>query len=118
MERKKEMHQDAITSIQWQPSDEWTLAAASADNRVSIWDFSVENNEQEMNEDYNVPEQVIFLHQGQEDIKEIRWHPFYKDVLMTTAHTGFNLFKPAINEDAASEEDSEEENKLEITPIS
>lgn len=111
-------HQDAITSIQWQPSDEWTLAAASADNRVSIWDFSVENNEQEMNEDYNVPEQVIFLHHGQEDIKEIRWHPVYKDVLLTTAHSGFNLFKPAINEDAASEEDSEEDNRLEIVPIS
>ena len=109
-------HQEAITSIQWQPSDEWTLAAASADNRVSVWDFSVENNEQEVNEDYNVPEQVIFLHHGQEDIKEIRWHPIYKDVLMTTAHTGFNIFKAAINEDAPSEEDSDEENRLEIIP--
>lgn len=109
-------HQEAITSIQWQPSDEWTLAAASADNRVSVWDFSVENNEQEVTEDYNVPEQVIFIHHGQEDIKEIRWHPIYKDVLMTTAHTGFNIFKAAINEDAPSEEDSDEENRLEIIP--
>lgn len=109
-------HQEAITSIQWQPSDEWTLAAASADNRVSIWDFSVENNEQEVGEDYNVPEQVIFLHHGQEDPKELRWHPKYKDVLMTTAHSGFNLFKAAINEDAPSEVDSEEENRLDLIP--
>jgi ribosome assembly protein RRB1 len=109
-------HTDAITSIQWQPSDEWTLAASSADNRVSVWDFSVENNEQETNEEYGIPEQVIFLHHGQEDVKEVRWHPIYKDVLMTTAHSGFNVFKPAINEDAASEENSEDENALEILP--
>ncbi len=109
-------HQEAITSIQWQPSDEWTLAAASADNRVSIWDFSVENNEQEVDEDLNVPEQVIFIHHGQEDIKELRWHPKYKDVLMTTAHSGFNIFKAAVNEDAPSEVDSEEENRLDIIP--
>ena len=110
-------HQEAITSLQWQPSDEWTLAAASADNRVSVWDFSVENNEQEMNEDMGVPEQVIFLHHGQEDVKEVRWHPLYKGVLMTTAHSGFNVFKPAINEDAPSEVNSEDDNELEILPI-
>lgn len=110
-------HQDSITSLQWQPSDEWTLAAASADHRVSVWDFSVENNEQEMNEDFNVPEQIIFIHHGQEDVKELRWHPIYKDVLLTTAHTGFNIFKPAINDDAASEENSEDERVLDIKPI-
>lgn len=110
-------HQSAITSIQWQPHDEWTLAASSADNRVSIWDFSVENNEQEIQEtEVNIPEQIIFLHHGQEDIKEVRWHPVLKNVLMTTAHSGFNIIKPAINEDAPSEINSEEENELEIIP--
>lgn len=109
-------HQEAITSIHWQPSDEWTLVAASADHRVSLWDFSVENNEQEMQEDLGVPEQVIFLHHGQEDVKEVRWHPGYKGVLMTTALSGLNVFKPAVNEDAPSEINSEDENELEIIP--
>lgn len=109
-------HQEAITSIHWQPSDEWTLVAASADHRVSLWDFSVENNEQEMNEDLGVPEQVIFLHHGQEDVKEVRWHPRYKGVMLTTALSGFNVFKPAVNEDAPSEINSEDENELEIIP--
>lgn len=111
-------HADAITSLSWQPSDEWSLVATSADNRVSIWDFSVENNEQEVKDEYGVPEQVIFLHHGQEDVKDARWHPIYKDVVLTTALSGFNVFKAAINDDAASESDSEEENRLDIIPIS
>lgn len=110
-------HQESITSLQWQPDDEWTLAASSADNRLSIWDFSVENNEQYTGQDFGVPEQVIFLHHGQQDIKEVRWHPQYKGVLMSTAHSGFNLFKPAINEDAASEDSSEDDKKLDLIPI-
>jgi len=31
-------HTEPITSIEWQPHDEWSLAVGSADNRVSIWD--------------------------------------------------------------------------------
>jgi len=38
-------HSEAITSIQFQPNDESVVAVSSADNRLSIWDFSVENDE-------------------------------------------------------------------------
>ena len=111
-------HTGAITSLTWHPADEWALAAAADDDKVSIWDFSVEDNEQGTTaaKEFDVPEQMTFLHQGQELIKEVRFHPRLKDVLLTTAQSGFNLFKPAINDDAASEEDSEEENRLEIIP--
>lgn len=102
-------HEDQITSIQWQPDDEWTLAVASADNRLSIWDFSVEDNSSAMQRDgeENIPEQMIFLHQGQDNIKELRWSPYLSNTIMTTALNGFNLFQPGTDQDVS--EDSEED---------
>ena len=70
------------------------------------------NNMQE--EDVNVPDQLMFIHQGQDDVKEIRWHPVYKDVVISTANDGFNIFKPALDEED-SEED-EDDNKLDLIP--
>ena len=64
-------HTEAITSIYFQPDDESVVTVASADNRVSTWDFAVEPDEQKNVEDEEIPDQLIFLHQGQEDIKEI-----------------------------------------------
>jgi ribosome assembly protein RRB1 len=71
-------HSEPITSIHFQPNDESVLAVSSADNRLGIWDFAVEADDQgrqdedEMEEE--VPDQLMFLHQGQEDIKEIRFN--------------------------------------------
>lgn len=95
-------HQDAITSLQWQIHDEWTLAVASADNTLSIWDFSVEKDDTQMELEENIPEQMLFLHQGQEDLKEICWHPQYNNVLASTAGDGVNVFEPAISEEGDS----------------
>lgn len=64
-------HTEAITSICFQPDDESVLTVASADNRVSTWDFAVEPDEQKDGNEEEIPDQLIFLHQGQEDIKEI-----------------------------------------------
>lgn len=41
-------HTQAITSIQFEPREASVLAVASADNKLTIWDFSVEADEQEM----------------------------------------------------------------------
>jgi len=38
-------HTKAITSIQFEPREDSVLAVASADNRLTIWDFSVEVDE-------------------------------------------------------------------------
>ena len=38
-------HTDAITSIQFEPREESVLAVTSADNKMTLWDFSVEVDE-------------------------------------------------------------------------
>lgn len=70
-------HTSAITSIQFEPREDSSLAVASADNKLTMWDFSVEVDESEQvtDEDYEVPPQLMFLHQGQTDMKELRFHP-------------------------------------------
>jgi len=40
-------HSDAITSIQFEPREESVLAVCSADNKMTLWDFSVEIDEAE-----------------------------------------------------------------------
>ena len=49
--------------------------------------------ERESNEDVDVPPQLLFSHQGQEDIKEIHWHSKIEGLLLSTANTGFNVLK-------------------------
>lgn len=40
-------HNEPITSVRFQPNEESVIAVASEDNSVSIWDMSVENEEQD-----------------------------------------------------------------------
>lgn len=36
-------HSEPITSVKFQPKEESVIAVASEDNRVSLWDMSMEN---------------------------------------------------------------------------
>ncbi len=91
-------HTKHVTSIEWHPTDESMLAVAGADNQVTVWDLSVEEDEA-MGLDpklRRLPPQLLFIHQGQKNIKEVHWHPQIPGLLMTTAMDGFHIFKPAI----------------------
>lgn len=94
-------HKQPITSIEWAPQDESVVALSSADNQLTIWDLSVEADDpalataDPMLKDY--PPQLLFIHQGQYNIKELHHHPQIPGVIFSTAEDGFNVFKPAIS---------------------
>jgi ribosome assembly protein RRB1 len=67
------------------------IAVASEDNRLTIWDMAVENEEEEP----DIPNELMFLHQGQQEIKEVCYHPVYFELLISTSLDSINIFKPA-----------------------
>jgi ribosome assembly protein RRB1 len=87
------------------------LAVASADNKLTIWDFSVEVDESEDTgmggEEDEIPPQLMFLHQGQNNIKELRFHPYYREMLVTTAEDSYNIFRPNLEPDEEENLDGE-----------
>lgn len=92
-------HKGPITSIEWAPHDESVVALSSADDQLTIWDLSVEAdvaaNPDPVLADY--PAQLLFIHQGQHNMKELHHHPQIPGVIFSTAEDGFNIFKPAIS---------------------
>ena len=92
-------HEAPITSVEWHPTEDSIFAASGADDQVTLWDLSVEHDEDEtgINEDSEggkeVPPQLLFVHQGQTDVKEVHWHPQIPGAVISTASDGFNFFK-------------------------
>lgn len=94
-------HTNHITTVEWHPTDSTVLASGGADDQIAIWDLAVERdseasnlaastNDNELN---NLPPQLLFIHQGQTDVKELHWHKQLPGVISSTAHSGFNIFK-------------------------
>lgn len=90
-------HKKPITSVDWHPTDETVLAVASADHSVSLWDMAVEDDRAEGSEEApgesHFPAQLLFLHMGSQDPKELKWCPQLPSVCISTAASGFNIFK-------------------------
>jgi len=89
-------HKTPITSVEWHPTDE-SMLAASDDVGVYIYDLSVEeDNDAALQQQENaVPPQLLFVHCGSEQFKEVHWHQQISSCLMTTALTGFSMFIPS-----------------------
>ncbi|XP_062193899.1 protein HEAT STRESS TOLERANT DWD 1-like [Phragmites australis] len=101
-----EYHKKAITSIEWSPHEPSTLAVTSEDHQLTIWDLSLEKDKEEeaefrakLKEQANAPEdlppQLLFVHQGQKDLKELHWHPQIPAMIISTAADGFNVLMPS-----------------------
>ena len=67
-------HISHITSVEWHPTDGTVFAASGDDNQLTLWDLAVEKdsetNEPEDQPEVNqLPPQLLFIHQGQTEIK-------------------------------------------------
>lgn len=124
-------HRKAITSLEWAPDDENTFCVSSEDNQVTLWDMSLEADEEAelalmggaaagaaaaggagagssaaakpaalpSTRDprlATIPAQLLFIHAGQEDIKEAHFHRQLPGVVISTASDGFNVWKPDV----------------------
>ncbi|KAI6188996.1 WD-REPEATS-REGION domain-containing protein [Aphelenchoides besseyi] len=86
-------HKSPITSIEWAPHDSTTFMASGEDNQITFWDLSMET-ESGVSEDLEgVPPQLLFVHMGLEEIKEVHWHPKITGLALATALNGFHAFR-------------------------
>lgn len=91
-------HVAPVTSVEWHPQDSGVFAAAGADNQVTQWDLAVERDADAGAAETepglaDLPQQLLFVHQGETDLKELHWHPQCPGVLISTALSGFTVFR-------------------------
>ena len=110
-------HTAPITSLEWHPTDSTVFAASGDDNQVTLWDLAVEKDEEEEEETGKeegeasggsskendkdeedaqldkLPPQLLFIHQGSSEVKELHWHPQIPGLVMSTALNGFDVFR-------------------------
>ncbi|CDZ97144.1 Ribosome Assembly protein [Phaffia rhodozyma] len=89
-------HTSPITSVAWHPTETSTFAAAAAEGTVTLWDLSVEQDEdeegQKTEDGLDVPAQLLFEHH-QEDCKEVAFLPQVPGAVVSTGSGGFNCWK-------------------------
>ena len=86
-------HKAPVSSIAWHPTDESVLALSSADNTISIWDLALERDDADDGQTLqDVPPQLLFLHCGQRDPKEIHFHEQIPGMIGSTGLSGLDMF--------------------------
>ena len=86
-----DFHKEQITSVEWNPNDNSTVAVAAGDNTVTLWDLSVELDDDESRDTAgvrDVPPQLLFVHY-MEAVKECHWHSQIPGCVMATGAEGF-----------------------------
>jgi len=89
-------HSGAVTSVEWHKEDSTVFASSGEDHQVALWDLALERDAEAGEEDpdlKDLPPQLLFIHQGLKDVKEIHWHSKIPGLLMATSHTGFDVFR-------------------------
>lgn len=88
-------HKEQITSIEWHPTDDSMVSVGAGDNKVTLWDLSVELDDEESKDTagvHDMPPQLLFEHIV-EHAKEVHWHPQIPGTLVTTG-SEFSVFRP------------------------
>jgi len=86
------------------------VLSVASDNKLTVWDFSVEPEKDEpINTE--IPPQLMFLHLGQKNIRELRFHPYYDSVIVSTAEDSYNIFKPNFDPNQQEDDESDGENE-------
>jgi len=88
-------HSKPITSIEWHPTEDGVFAASGEDDQVTIWDFGVETEAVDKDLGADIPQQLLFIHAGHQNYKEVRWDHQKPGVLMTTSASEycFDVFR-------------------------
>jgi ribosome assembly protein RRB1 len=118
-------HAQAVTSLEWAPDDENVFAVSSADNTVTLWDMSLEaDDDAELalarraaaaaagagagagapdavpsSRDprlAHIPPQLLFIHAGLDDVKEAHFHKQAPGTLLATSANGFDIWRPDV----------------------
>lgn len=94
-----DFHKGAITAISFNPLDESIIAVASEDNTVTLWDLSVEADDEEIKQQTaetkeleQIPPQLLFVH-WQKEVKDVKWHRQIPGCLVSTGTDGLNVWK-------------------------
>ncbi len=88
-------HRGPVTSVEWSPADATVMASSGDDDQIALWDLAVERDDGEevSPELRGLPPQLLFIHQGLKEVKELHWHRRVPGLVMSTSHSGFDVFK-------------------------
>lgn len=94
-------HKGPVTSVEWHHSDATVLASSGADDQIALWDLALEKDTEETTESdsgtdaslKDLPPQLLFIHQGLQDIKELHWHKQIPGLIVSTSQSGIDVFR-------------------------